>query len=672
MRSFKELLNTDNGNSVIPTDGGPSEITADTSALNADKTVEEVRYAIYDAGKGKATGYDGIPLEVLQNATCINFLVVMFNECFNSGIIPNTWSRGIINPILKDPTTDPRDAMNYRGITITSIVYELFCSVLNNRLVNWFELNNGLCDEQGGFRSGRCTSDHIESLTSIIETRMKKKLDTFAIFIDFSKAYDRINREFLWHKLSMMGVTGTILNSLKSLYDDVQCAVRINNTPSDWFSVSTGLKQGCILSPLLFNAFVNDLVQKLNQCECGIAIGNYANVSALLYADDIVIVSGDEQKLQTMLNCLYTWCSTWGLTINFTKSKAMHFRRCSSARTDFMFECGTDSLDFVSQYKYLGVMLNENLDLSVMLKAVAKSASRALGLLIAKDKAFGGMPYSCFQKCYDSLVQSIIDYSSSVWGTKPYTCISAVQNKACRYYLGLGRYAPNTAVNGDMGWDIPEHRQWLSVTRKWCRIIRMSDTSLTKKIFLGYWAQSSPSCKTWFFKVTTFFAKYDVEQQCLSPEVSTSAVLNSIKPKLLAEYELEWPEKLNSDVAMRGINAGGNKLRTYRKFKHSYSTEPYAKIITSKKYRSAYAKFRCGVAPLKIETCRYGLNRILVEERLCESCQVVEDEFHVMMVCPLFNDIRSQFILQLNEVEQSFNDYTQEEQFIYVMSNPAC
>ena len=90
-----------------------------------------------------------------------------------------------------------------------------------------------------------------------------------------------------------------------------------------------------------------------------------------------------------------------------------------------------------------------------------------------------------------------------------------------------------------MGWDIPEHRQWLSVTRKWCRIIRMSDTSLTKKIFLGYWAQSSPSRKTWFFKVTTFFAKYDVEQQCLSPEVSTSAVLNSIKPKLLAEYELE-------------------------------------------------------------------------------------------------------------------------------------
>ena len=68
-------------------------------------------------------------------------------------------------------------------------------------------------------------------------------------------------------------------------------------------------------------------------------------------------------------------------------------------------------------------MLNEHLDLSVMVKAVAKSASRALGLLIAKDKAFGGMPFSYLQKCYDSLVQSIIDYSSSIWGTKQYTYV---------------------------------------------------------------------------------------------------------------------------------------------------------------------------------------------------------------------------------------------------------
>ena len=78
--------------------------------------------------------------------------------------------------------------------------------------------------------------------------------------------------------------------------------------------------------------------------------------------------------------------------------------------------------------------------------------SRALGLLISKDKVFGGMPFECFTQCYGATVQSIIDYSAAIWGTKSMSCINAVQNRACRYFLGLGRYAPNAAINGDMGW----------------------------------------------------------------------------------------------------------------------------------------------------------------------------------------------------------------------------
>ena len=91
-------------------------------------------------------------------------------------------------------------------------------------------------------------------------------------------------------------------------------------------------------------------------------------------------------------------------------------------------------------------MITEHLDYTAMSKMVAQSTSRALGLLISKDKAFGGMPYTC----YDATVQSIMDYSTALWGTKSVTCINAVQNCACRYFLGLERYAPNVAVNGDM------------------------------------------------------------------------------------------------------------------------------------------------------------------------------------------------------------------------------
>ena len=128
-------------------------------------------------------------------------------------------------------------------------MYKIYCSILNHRLSHWIESNNILWYEQNGFRSGRCTIDHVGSLTSIIETRMKKKSDTFVAFIDFSKTYDLINRHLLWYKLSRLGISDQLIHVFKSLYSKVQCTAKINGLVTDWFNVSVGLKQGCILSP---------------------------------------------------------------------------------------------------------------------------------------------------------------------------------------------------------------------------------------------------------------------------------------------------------------------------------------------------------------------------------------------------------------------------------------
>ena len=110
-----------------------------------------------------------------------------------------------------------------------------------------------------------------------------------------------------------------------------------------------------------------------------------------------------------------------------------------------------------------------------------------------------------------------------------------------------------------------------------------------------------------------------------------------------------------------------NKLRTYRTFKNIYSTEPYVRIIAQKKFRSAYAKFRSGVAPINIELCRYGLARIPVEERVCSHCNEVEDESHVLMYCPLYDDIRDQLTLSINDINPSLQDSSVQDQFIQLM-----
>ena len=114
--------------------------------------------------------------------------------------------------------------------------------------------------------------------------------------------------------------------------------------------------------------------------------------------------------------------------INTSKSNIMHFRNPSASQSDVVFSVNQEVLSYTTQYKYLGVVLTEHLDYAITAKIIAQSANRALGLLIAKSKAFGGFQYDPFTKLYESIVCPVISYGAAVWATQSYNCINAVQN----------------------------------------------------------------------------------------------------------------------------------------------------------------------------------------------------------------------------------------------------
>ena len=148
---------------------------------------------------------------------------------------------------------------------------------------------------------------------------------------------------------------------------------------------------------------------------------------------------------------------------------------------------------------------------------------------------------------------------------------------------------------------------------------------LLKKVFNAHLDQGNPSHKTWCYRVKMFYQQIELDI-CLGDRLAERATLITVNTKLQVYFnyfENCWREKLDAEFARGGPDAGGNKLRTYRRFKESYTTEQYVRIIIQKKYKSAYTKFRCGVAPIKLETGRYGLNRVPVDQRLCEECNVV-------------------------------------------------
>ena len=123
-----------------------------------------------------------------------------------------------------------------------------------------------------------------------------------------------------------------MLNAVKSLYTAVSPCVRINGYYTEWFDVTSGLRQGCSLSPLLFNIFINDIALKIKACGKSIKIDG-DTVGILLYADDIVLLADNEKELQDMLDILNNWCVSNNMSANATKSNVMHFRPNSISRT---------------------------------------------------------------------------------------------------------------------------------------------------------------------------------------------------------------------------------------------------------------------------------------------------------------------------------------------------
>ena len=172
---------------------------------------------------------------------------------------------------------------------------------MNNRIVSYLENLDLLVEEQNGFRSKRSCEDHVFVLSSLIKNRLAIKKDTFAAFIDFSKAFDSIDRDLLLFKLLRYNIDGKIYNAIKNLYENTINCIRINGIHSNWFKSCFGVRQGNILSPTLFGIYLNDLAVELNSAKLGIKLNNNEYINILLYADDIVLLAENETNLQKML-----------------------------------------------------------------------------------------------------------------------------------------------------------------------------------------------------------------------------------------------------------------------------------------------------------------------------------------------------------------------------------
>jgi hypothetical protein len=179
----------------------------ENASTSRNFTNKEVYDIVMNCKNGKSPGIDEIPYEVLKNNECIEVLTNLFQLCFDAGKIPSVWRKSIISPIEKSKDNDPRIPLNYRGISLVCCISKIYSSVINKRVVEFLDELDVVADEQNGFRKDRSCRDHIFVIDSIIRNKTDNGGSVFAAFIDFKKAFDCINREYLRHKILENGIT---------------------------------------------------------------------------------------------------------------------------------------------------------------------------------------------------------------------------------------------------------------------------------------------------------------------------------------------------------------------------------------------------------------------------------------------------------------------------------
>ena len=311
--------------------------------LNKPITHDELAKALKCLKNNKATGPDQICNEQIKSTfNCMKDVYLkLFNCIFDSGNFPESWAEGLIVPIYKKKGSK-EDPNNYRGVTLLSCLGKYFNSILNARFK---KVSNKLISQiQAGFREGFSTMDHVFTIVSIINLYEKMGLNLYVAFIDYQKAFDTIWRDGLWFKLVKEGIGGKFLNIIKNMYSKSKSCVLINGQKSQFFSSQAGVRQGEILSPLLFAFYINDLEEflkskKINQLEnlskisgevsdhLGLEPGFMLDLLALYYADDTILMSESPDELQKALDELYNYCQKWKLKVNEDKTKILCFTK---------------------------------------------------------------------------------------------------------------------------------------------------------------------------------------------------------------------------------------------------------------------------------------------------------------------------------------------------------
>ena len=492
-------------------------------------TRESILAVIRSLNPNKATGCDEISGQMLRicDESVVMPLMIIFNNILECSVYPDQWKLANVVPIHKKE--DKQLVKNYRPISLLPICGKIFEKLIFDGLYLYLVSNNLITKNQSGFVPGdSCTNQLLFLINEIHEAfEDPKSLEVRAVFLDISKAFDKVWHDGLIFKLRQNGVSGKLLNFFQSYLSNRKQRVAINGFYSEFADIESGVPQGSVLGPLLFLVYINDLEKDIK-----------SNVK--FFADDTMLYSIVKDPTQSAsdlnhdLEKINQWANQWKMAFNPDPNKQAN---------EVLFSCKTKSVDHpqiffngfpvvqVKETKHLGLILQFKLNFEKHLFEKMKKAKRIIGMIKHLNYL---LPLKTLNQMYKSLVRPHLDYCDiiyhipqtvhpqSVGGGITLNChmerVEQIQYQAALAVTGAWQGSDRVKLYEELGWETLNDRRML---RRILQLHKIVDGKTP-----SYLRQSLPQMET---KSSKFFPALNLPNQ-FPTKYGTDRYLQSFFP----------------------------------------------------------------------------------------------------------------------------------------------
>ena len=355
-------------------------------------------------------GPDEVSYRLLKEAGpgVVGPLTSLFNLSLNVKAVPDEWKKAIISPIFKGGRKDRQDPSSYRPISLTSCVARTMEKLINGQILKYLSSNSLLYQHQSGFLPKHSTVTQLCYLAHQWQMALERGEEVHTVFLDLSKACDRVSIPGLLFKLASLGFTNETLEWFTSFLSNREQSVRVDGSLSLPQIPKSGIPQGTVLGPVLFLAYINDLPGSISG-ECSI------------FADDTSVYKSGQashvlcSEISQDMSSAANWATIWGMLFNAEKSEhLMITRKKNPSKPYILMDC--KQIPQVKHHKHLGIYFNETLSWDYHIDKVYTSCAQRIGMIRRLRRRF---PSAVLKKIFVGAVQPKLEYACAVWSGGP-------------------------------------------------------------------------------------------------------------------------------------------------------------------------------------------------------------------------------------------------------------